>query len=246
MFVKPKEAATVILLRRREEAPREGFEVLMVLRSKKSKFVPSSYVFPGGALDDEDCSLEAAALCRGLDPSRAFAALQDIDSPAMALGTWVAGIRETFEEVGLLMACRNGDRLLAFSGEDAVRYCRIRGLLQAGKLTFNEFLQKEGLTLATDRLYYYSHWITPWFFPIRYDVRFFVAETPAEQEARHDGIELTGHLWITPQDALRRYHEKRFEMVFPTLMTMKALSQFMNIDEVIRSTSGKMISAESG
>jgi hypothetical protein len=35
-------------------------------------------------------------------------------------------------------------------------------------------------------------------------------------------------------------------MVFPTLMTMKALSQFMNIDEVICSTSGKMISAESG
>jgi hypothetical protein len=29
-------------------------------------------------------------------------------------------------------------------------------------------------------------------------------------------------------------------------MTMKALSPFMNIDEVIRSTSGKMISAESG
>lgn len=246
MFVRPKEAATVILLRNREEPPREGFEVLMVLRSKKSKFVPSSYVFPGGALDDVDCSPEAAEHCPGLDPSRAFAALRGIDSPAVAMGTWVAGIRETFEEVGLLMACRNGDRLLAFSGEDAVRYDRIRGLLQAGKLTFNEFLRNEGLTLATDRLHYYSHWITPWFLPIRYEVRFFVAEAPAGQEARHDGIELTGHLWITPQEALDRYHENRFEMVYPTLMTMKALSGFRTVDGVIRSTSGKMISAESG
>ena len=106
MFARPKEAATVILLRRREEQPAEGFEVLMVLRSKESKFVPNSYVFPGGALDDQDCSPEMEALRRGVEPSSAFAALKGIPTPAMALGTWVAGIRETFEEVGLLLAGR--------------------------------------------------------------------------------------------------------------------------------------------
>jgi 8-oxo-dGTP pyrophosphatase MutT (NUDIX family) len=246
MFVRPKEAATVILLRRRAEQPAEGFDVLMVLRSKKSKFVPSSYVFPGGALDEDDCSPEMAALCRGVEPSQSFAALKGIPSPAMALGTWVAGIRETFEEVGLLMACTTDHRLLSFGEKDASRYQSYRILLQQKKLTFREILQKESLTLAADRLHYYSHWITPWFLPIRYDVRFFIAEAPAGQTAHHDGTELTDHIWITPQAALRLYHEGRFEMVYPTLMTMQALLPFRTIDEALRAASGKDVPAESG
>jgi 8-oxo-dGTP pyrophosphatase MutT (NUDIX family) len=246
MFVKPKEAATVILLRRRVEQPAEGFDVLMVLRSKKSKFVPSSYVFPGGAVDEDDCSDEMAVLCRGVGRSRAFTALKGICTPAMALGTWVAGIRETFEEVGLLLAYRTDNRPLSFGNENAGRYRRYRNLLQQHKLTFREIMQKETLTLAVDRLHYYSHWITPWFLPIRYDVRFFIAEAPAGQEALHDGIELTDHIWITPQEALRRYHEDRFEMVYPTMMTMQTLLPFRTIDEALRAASGKDISAESG
>jgi 8-oxo-dGTP pyrophosphatase MutT (NUDIX family) len=246
MFIRPKEAATVILLRRREEKPAEGFEVLMVLRSKESKFVPSSYVFPGGALDDQDCLPEMEALCRGVERSQAFAALKGIPSPAMALGTWVAGIRETFEEVGLLLAYQADHRLPSFENDNTGRYQHYRAMLQQEELSFREILQKEALTLAADRLHYFSHWITPWFLPIRYDVRFFVVEAPAGQEAHHDGIELTDHLWITPQEALRRYHENRFEMVYPTLMTMQALLPYRQIEEVIRATAGKHIAADSG
>jgi 8-oxo-dGTP pyrophosphatase MutT (NUDIX family) len=246
MFVRPKEAATVIVLRHRGEQPADGFEVLMVLRSKESKFVPSSYVFPGGALDDEDCSPQMAARCRGLGPSGAFAVLKNIPSPEMALGTWVAGIRETFEEVGLLLACRADHHLLAFDPEEAAHYTRYRTLLQQQKLSFGNMLAKEALTVATDRLHYFSHWITPWFLPIRYDVRFFVCEAPAGQTAFHDGVELTDHIWITPEEALRRCREDRFEMVYPTLMTMQSLLAYRTVDEVIRSTSGKLIAADSG
>ena len=246
MFVRPKEAATVIVLRHRGEQPADGFEVLMALRSRESKFVPSSYVFPGGALDDEDCAPQMASRCRGLEPAGAFAALKGIPSPEMALGTWVAGIRETFEEVGLLLAYGADRRLLSFDHDNAERYERYRSLLNQKKLTFGDMLQKEALTIAAERLYYFSHWITPWFLPIRYDVRFFVVEAPAGQEARHDGIELTDHIWITPQEALRRYHENRFEMVYPTLMTMQALLPYRRIEEVIRSTAGKHIAADSG
>jgi 8-oxo-dGTP pyrophosphatase MutT (NUDIX family) len=246
MFDKPKEAATVILLRRRETHPAEGFEVLMVLRNKESKFVPNAYVFPGGALDDQDGSPEMAARCRGVEPSGAFEVLKGIPSPEMALGAWVAGIRETFEEVGLLLAYGADGRLLSFGPDDSARYERYRSLLNQAKLTFGDLLQKEALTLAADRLHYFSHWITPWIFPIRYDVRFFVCEAPTGQTAHHDGVELTDHIWITPQEALRRYQENRFAMVYPTLMTMRELLPFRRIEEVIRSTSGKDIPAESG
>jgi len=67
--------------------PMAGGEVLMVLRSNESKFVPGSYVFPGGALDDQDCSPEMEALCRGVDPAQArlrIAALSDRQAQALA------------------------------------------------------------------------------------------------------------------------------------------------------------------
>ena len=46
--VQPIPAASVILLR---DNP---LEVLMILRHEKSSFVPSAWVFPGGAIDPED------------------------------------------------------------------------------------------------------------------------------------------------------------------------------------------------
>lgn len=246
MYVRPKEAATVIVLRPLDEGPSAGFEVLMVLRSRESRFVPDAFVFPGGALDDQDGKPDMEERCRGLDPSGAFAALKGIPSPSMALGTWVAAVRETFEETGLLLAYATDRRLLSFDRDNIERFERYRTLLVQGKTTFGEMLRQEALLLATDRLHYFSHWITPWFLPIRYDVRFFVVEAPAGQKARHDGVELTDHIWITPHESLRRYRENRFDMVYPTLMTMQTLLPFRTVDEVIRSTTGKRIKPESG
>jgi 8-oxo-dGTP pyrophosphatase MutT (NUDIX family) len=48
LTVEPVAAASVILLRD------QPLEVLMILRHEKSSFVPSAWVFPGGAVDPED------------------------------------------------------------------------------------------------------------------------------------------------------------------------------------------------
>jgi len=102
-------------------------------------------------------------------------------------------------------------------------------------------LEKEGLTLATDRLHYFSHWVTPEPLPIRYDVRFFVAEAPKGQEALHDGHELVGHIWVTPQEALDAYHRGDFKLVLPTIMTLKELCAFGTVEDVVLATKGKNI-----
>ena len=114
MTVQPKDAATLILLRQSQQRTRGNFEVLMVLRHEKSKFVPGSYVFPGGCLDPEDYSPEIENLCAGVDLKKAQTILPDMSSPEKALGAWVAGIRETFEEVGLLFAYNTDQKMVSF------------------------------------------------------------------------------------------------------------------------------------
>ncbi|MEN6320261.1 MAG: hypothetical protein ABFD82_16105 [Syntrophaceae bacterium] len=244
MAVNPKDAATLILLRQPQQKARGNFEVLMVLRHEKSKFVPGSYVFPGGCLDTEDYSPDVEDLCAGIDMKKAQSILPDMSSPEKALGAWVAGIRETFEEVGLLFAYDKNKTIGSFSSEDVLQRFRLyRKQLQAREITLTTVLLNEGLTLAADRLHYFSHWITPELLPLRYDVRFFVAEAPGNQKAIHDGIELTRHVWLTPQEILDGFKRHQFNMVVPTLVTIEELSHHTTIQEVIDSTKNKPINA---
>jgi 8-oxo-dGTP pyrophosphatase MutT (NUDIX family) len=244
MAVKPKDAATVIFLRQSPNSDAGPFEVLMVLRHPHSKFVPDSYVFPGGCLDHEDYSQDMENRCTGIDLKKARTILRDMSSPEKALGAWVAGIRETFEEVGLLLAYHSDGTLVSFDSEDVLdRFRSYRKKLQTGEISLVTILRNEGLTLAADRLYYFSHWITPELLPLRYDVRFFIAEMPLRQEAVHDGIELMRHVWLTPQKILDNYRRQKFNMVVPTLVTIEELSRYKTIREVIASTENKKIDA---
>jgi len=241
MAVTPTDAATVILLRQ-VNGEGKGFEVLMALRNSRSAFVPSSYVFPGGKIEEEDCLPNIENFCGEPDLTRAQGALDGVSLPERAMGIWVAAIRETFEEVGLLLACQRDGTLLSFNSDDIDRrFLSYRKSVHSGELDFTEVLHREGLTLALDRLHYFSHWITPELSPIRYDTRFFVAEVPPEQEALHDGDELTKHLWITPAKALEGYREQRLHMVVPTIVTLEELCCFETINDVLESTREKDI-----
>ena len=241
MAVTPIDAATVVLLRHVKGSDR-GFEVLMVLRSSKSSFVPSSYVFPGGRVEEEDTLPEM----KQFSPMpHAIMNRRELDKrmiPERYMGFRVAAIRETFEEVGLLFAYGKEGSLLSLNRDDTEqRFISYRRLVHSGQIAFTEMLGKEELTIALDRLHYFSRWITPELSPIRYDARFFVARVPPCQEALHDGSELTGHMWVTPGDALKGYREQRFPMVVPIIMTLEELSRFDTIEDVIESTTGKKI-----
>lgn len=247
MIVKPKDASTVILLREGTGPGEDGaFEVLMVRRHPDNAFVPDSYVFPGGALDESDCSRDVDGFCHGLDRRKAESILDEVTAPDRALGAWVAAIRETFEEVGILLTYNSEEQLIDFrSPETARRFSSYRQALADGSKSFLEIISEENLILATDSLHYFSHWITPWFLPIRYDVRFFVARAPEHQEPLHDGFELTDNVWMTPKAILADNRLRRFDMVEPTLITIRELARFRNIDEVIASTEGKKVSSRS-
>ena len=228
----PKQASTVIILRQAIDRGHGPFEVLMVRRHADSLFVPDCYVFPGGCIDDDDCSQESASFCSELDRQKAFQILGDMPTEEMALGAWVAAVRETFEETGIMLSS-------GFHDPDTLARCR-RKLLK-GEIKFTDILKRGKWTLSIGGLRYFAHWITPEPLPYRYDVRFFVTVMPANQEATHDGIELTGFTWITPRQALAEYQQNRFKMVLPTIMTLRELGHFDSIDAVIQSVKTKIV-----
>ena len=64
-----REAATVAVVR---DGAR-GLEVFMVRRTIDAVFSPGAHVFPGGALDPEDRTVELELRCDGLDDATASA-----------------------------------------------------------------------------------------------------------------------------------------------------------------------------
>ena len=89
-----RDAATVMVVR---DAP--DFEVLLVQRAGELTFAANAWVFPGGRVDRADAD-DAARVGINLTDAAASAALQ-IDHGGLAW--WFAAVRETLEEVGLLL-----------------------------------------------------------------------------------------------------------------------------------------------
>lgn len=213
----------------------------MVRRHARSRFVPGAYVFPGGKIEDADWSPRIEERCTGLDRAEAIRRIPDMVPPEKALGAWVAAIRETFEEVGILFA--SGETGSALLNDAEPRFETRRRDLHSGRTTLHGMLERERLWLEAGRLHYFAHWITPVTSPIRYDVRFFVARTPQGQTPCHDGVELTEHGWVTPRDALAGDADGTFPIILPTRNMLAQLSRFGSVDAAIASTRGKTIPA---
>ena len=244
MATDPVDAATVILLRSGADSAAAAIEVLLVRRNRRSSFVPGYYVFPGGVLDPEDWEPGAERFIRGLDRRRAAEILRDLSPSEKALGAWVGGIRETFEEVGLLIArFADGSPVAIRTDDERRRFGDYRRAIIRGETTFLQMLEAENLFLPADVLHYFSHWITPEFLPQRYDVRFFVTPVPEEQTAVCDGVELTHHSWLSPSVALADYEAGKIGMVLPQIVTLRDLARFQTVEDVIRTAARRLVPA---
>lgn len=220
-------AATVTLVR----DTAQGVEVLMLQRNHQSGFMPGMFLFPGGALDPGDGAPEVVARCPALDDRTASAALGIAEG---GLAYWAAAIRESFEEAAVLLACdEQGALVNPGDPQRAKRFGEYRRKLNAGEEELGPILEAERLTLAVERLTYFSHWITPVSAPRRYDTRFFVAVAPEGQEAAPDNVEAIHHVWVNPARAVDRYRSGEYKMRTPTIRTLEQFAAFDRIDGLI-------------
>lgn len=199
-------AATVLLLR---DTPL-GIEVLMTRRAMTASFAPGAYVFPGGGIDAADAAAHAQSTRR--------ASQSDLQ-----LTQAVAAIRESFEELGVLLARHADGRHV--STEDIAALDR--------QAPFAAQCQARGLTLAGADVFTLAHWVTDRDLPRRFDVPFLVARMPEGQTPVADEAEQFEPSWVRPLDALARHEAGTFFMIFPTLRTLERLAKYASVESVL-------------
>ena len=200
-------AATVLLLRDGEH----GIEVLMTRRSMTASFAPGAYVFPGGGIDAADTAAHSQSTRR---PSQSD----------LHLTQAIAAIRESFEELGVLLA-RHADG-------SHVNTTDIAALDR--KAPFAAQCHARGLTLAGADVFVLAHWVTDRDLPRRFDVPFLVARMPEGQEPVADEAEQFEPEWIRPADALTRHAAGNFFIIFPTIRTLERLQHYPTVDAVLQ------------
>jgi 8-oxo-dGTP pyrophosphatase MutT (NUDIX family) len=230
--VPTRDGATVMLVRDGPHA-HQPLEVFMLRRHPRTAF-GSVHVFPGGVLDDADRAAALDAHCPGLSDDDASARL---GVPSGGRAYWVAAIRESFEEAGVLLARRADGDPVRFDGHPDVqeRFDAHRRAVHAGDRTLVEVLEAEQLVLAVDAVHYVAHWITPEGEPKRFDTRFFLARAPEGQAYAHDDVELIGSEWVRPADALERHGAGDFPMIGPTTVSLRDIGRFATCDELLAS-----------
>lgn len=208
----PRPAATVLLLR---DSP-AGPEVLMTRRSAQASFAPGAYVFPGGAIDAADATGHAQAARR---PTQGEAHLTQA----------IAAIRESFEELGVLLARRPDGTPATQADVDALdRHAPLLPQCAA-----------RGLTLAADQVFVLARWITDRDLPRRFDVPFLVARMPEGQTPVADEAEQFEPVWVRPADALARHAAGQFFIIFPTIRTLQRLQHHPDVAGVLAACAGE-------
>lgn len=220
------DASSVLLLR---DGP--GPQVLMLARHLQADFAGGALVFPGGKVDDTDRGLDAARWV-GDAPSRWQ---QRLGSPtaADARGLLVAAVRETFEEVGVLLAQREDGTPV--TDEDlrspSFRQARHRLSDRSQRWDWRRWLEDEELVLDLRGLRFWSWWVTPEGQHRRFDTRFFLARLPAGQHPTPDDVETDDVRWTSPADALAAHAAGEAVVIFPTRRNLQQLGAFVDAEQ---------------
>jgi 8-oxo-dGTP pyrophosphatase MutT (NUDIX family) len=222
--VTPLDAATVMLLR--ETPTANPFEVLLMRRHARQRFMAKAFVYPGGQLDETDCDPGLADVANGMTAEAAKQILNEPDlSEETALGLFFAAVRETFEESGVLLAEYTSGKKLDFRDETLrLRFARYRDMILQQEMTLRELAIKEKLFFRLDHLRPYAHWITPEVEQKRFDTRFFLTTIPSGQKPVHDAREMTETLWIEPAKALQKQKDGDILLMPPTLKTLEEMA----------------------
>jgi len=147
---------------------------------------------------------------------------------------WLAAMRETFEEAGVVIArplgATTGDIAPTRAAEMVARH---RDRLLDRKVTFAEIIRSEKLVPALDHMVHFAHWQTPLGLPKRFDTHFFLVSAPEGQEPIHDGREMVDCFWTPPGRIVAEAASGQRTLVPATRLNLELLSESRTVAEAM-------------
>ena len=181
-----------------------NYKLLMLKRSTKSKFMPSSYVFPGGVVHETDFSPDWKHLVK-----HAAVPVNYVHTPPILskeqnrklsadVAFRICAVRETFEECGILL-CDHDFNVDRFThNKFSMKYFEEwRRNVNKDASNFLKMSEELNASPVISELKLWSNWLTPLHIPMemtetsgrRFDTLFYLYILPEVSDADHDNQE---------------------------------------------------------
>ena len=251
-----REAATIILAAKCKPPSNFNYKILMLKRSQRSKFLPETQVFPGGAISNADFDPRWHDLFKKVTGQGLFNAgpyftdrkyqteMFRVERPKSLLPAQIAfrlcAIRETFEECGILLVTKEAepkDTLIKAETKYTLDLADWRKRVNKDAGQFLDLCESLKVVPNIWSLYEWANWMTPNLQPVtepskrprRFDTMFYVCCLGELPEARVDKRETTVAQWSTPEELL---DSKESKMIGPQLYELSKLETFGEIENL--------------
>ncbi|MCL6634091.1 MAG: hypothetical protein K6T63_15880 [Alicyclobacillus herbarius] len=220
----PRESATLLICRDASD----GVETVVLKRASTMRYLPNYLAFPGGLVEAVDqwmarcCTV--GAVIGGTSEDAPYA---------------VAALRETAEEVGLLLALDEGGsstpqcNSTVQSGGQIPSEAPCLHDATDGGLRFQSAV-KNGVKIQLQRLRLIGRWLGPHGRPPLFDTRFYLISYRGDgaSELKASG-ESQWARWVSPREMLAHIETGKERAVPPTVAMLKALGQAKSVGNLM-------------
>ncbi|XP_017117012.1 nucleoside diphosphate-linked moiety X motif 19 [Drosophila elegans] len=253
LLPKIRSSSSLILLAKDSKAKAANsfdYNALLLTRTQKSSFMPDSSVFPGGVCDATDSSpawldhfrrneISAAKLrdvghVKGPRP-KMFEIKVDKEALDPSLALRLTAIRETFEELGILL-CRDSKSLTSTSGYakfheqfDRVHWQHI---VHNDASQFLELCKKLEVFPDVWALHEWSAWRTPSTFKKRFETAFYMTALEQEPSVHIEPNEVKDCAWRSPLDYLQACLRKELWLPPPQFYELSRCLNFSSLESL--------------
>src|SRR3989338_2372736 len=246
-------AATTLILspRMQPSSCGEDYNILMLKRHGRARFMPNAHVFPGGCAETVDLWSEWATFFP-LSPSH------HEHEPFPDFSTRMGAIRDVYEEAGIFLANKVREDHDSFLNQIArppsqpilkldwndQQNAVIRShrkVVQADCGLFRslfaavELASPSRLRPPLEHLMPWSRWVTPPNEKYRYDTFFYLIGLKDEHDhahASHDANEVVEMDWFSPSEALQAFAQGRIQLAPPTWYTLQDLAKTQSLEKL--------------